>query len=50
MRRFDAMISPVRTAAKYAVLTSIYDIATVVRANGAAIFNVRTEFFVSLSA
>jgi hypothetical protein len=49
-RRLDEMISSAGTAAKYAMLTNMYRIATDPRARGAAILSVRTGFLVSESA
>lgn len=48
--RPDDRISSFGTAAKYATLTRMYRIPTNVTANGAAIFNVRAGFLVSLRA
>lgn len=44
----DSNICSFGTAAKYAMLTSIYRMPTEPIATGAAIFNVRTGFLVSL--
>src|SRR5690242_21669603 len=49
-RRFEEMISSAGTAAKYAMLTNMYKMATDPRARGAAILSVRTGFLVSLRA